>query len=511
MKIMKNTSTKLIHIEEPKLTFGYDQKVIDPRDGVNLFGPNSFRKISGKLNIGVIGTEESRNRMISYLKKIHQPVYSYQNDIARPTFPGLESAYGISINFDNLAQINIKQNDIDEFLLYTDNHQRIHNLTNLYASKIFEYVSKEENPVSLWFIVIPISIYQYGRPNSRIPASDNNIKISLKKGERNSQQISMFYQEENEKLKEAYKYQVNFHNQLKAKLLEEKIISQIIIEDKIAFEEIWEDEKRIEAEKKFNSAKAWNISTTLYYKCGGLPWKLGDVRKGVCYLGLVYKKLNDDTNQKNACCAAQMFLDSGDGMVFRGNVGPWFNPKNHEFHLSKEDAYELISQSLEAFKDYSPTNEYPDEVFIHAKTYFEDDEWNGFLEATKDKSRIIGVRIRDDRNFKMHRDYSYCVPRGTALIQNENKAYLWTRGFIPRLQTQLGLEVPNSLSIEIIKGRSDIEKVCKDVLALTKLNYNTCSYGDGLPVTLKFAESIGEILTAGKNVKSSVLPFKHYI
>src|SRR5690606_4111367 len=100
-----------------------------------------------------------------------------------------------------------------------------------------------------------------------------------------------------------------------------------------------------------------------------------------------------------------------------------------------------------------------------------------FLEATKDKSRIIGVRIRDDRNFKMHRDYSYCVPRGTALIQNENKAYLWTRGFIPRLQTQLGLEVPNSLSIEIIKGRSDIEKVCKDVLALTKLNYNTCSYG----------------------------------
>ena len=75
----------------------------------------------------------------------------------------------------------------------------------------------------------------------------------------------------------------------------------------------------------------------------------------------------------------------------------------------------------------------------------------------------------------------------------------------------MGLEVPNPLSVEIIKGESDIEIVCKDVLALTKLNYNTCSYGDGLPVTLKFADSIGEILTAGNNVKSSVLPFKHYI
>ncbi len=71
--------------------------------------------------------------------------------------------------------------------------------------------------------------------------------------------------------------------------------------------------------------------------------------------------------------------------------------------------------------------------------------------------------------------------------------------------------MPNPLSIEIIRGESEIETVSKDVLALTKLNYNTCSYGDGLPVTLKFAESIGEILTAGKDVKSSVLPFKHYI
>ena len=34
-----------------------------------------------------------------------------------------------------------------------------------------------------------------------------------------------------------------------------------------------------------------------------------------------------------------MFLDSGDGLVFRGAVGPWYS-KEGEFHLSREAARE---------------------------------------------------------------------------------------------------------------------------------------------------------------------------
>jgi len=43
------------------------------------------------------------------------------------------------------------------------------------------------------------------------------------------------------------------------------------------------------------------------------------------------------------------------------------------------------------------------------------------------------------------------------------------------------------------------------------LNYNACIYGDGVPVTLKFADAVGEILTAGPVPKNSPFPFKHYI
>jgi len=73
------------------------------------------------------------------------------------------------------------------------------------------------------------------------------------------------------------------------------------------------------------------------------------------------------------------------------------------------------------------------------------------------------------------------------------------------------MEVPNSIEIDICKGFADIRTVFSDILALTKLNYNACIYGDGVPVTLKFANAVGEILTAGPVPQMVPLPFKHYI
>jgi hypothetical protein len=46
---------------------------------------------------------------------------------------------------------------------------------------------------------------------------------------------------------------------------------------------------------------------------------------------------------------------------------------------------------------------------------------------------------------------------------------------------------------------------------MTKLNSNSCIYGDGIPVTLRFANAIGEVLTAGPVGNVEVLPFKHYV
>jgi hypothetical protein len=499
---------KVMLIDEPRITFGYDQKAINPKDGLMLFGPFDNQKVFGVKTIGIIGPEYLRLKMKSYLFKMHGLIISPENSLSRPNFPGLETAFGVSINSKSIAEIEVDVNYIDKHLHNRDSSQRVFNLVNLYISQIQKYTEKEDMHIEMWFVVIPENIYLYGRPNSHIPTSEQNFTLGLTQKEQSSKQLDMFDQDKIDELKKAYQYEINFHNQLKARLLQSKIITQIVRESKIAYEDYLPAEK-VKEERIFDADKAWNIASAFYYKLGGLPWKLGDIREGVCYLGIVFKKIDVQEKNANACCATQMFLNSGDGMVFRGNIGPWWNPYTKEFHLLKRDAFEIVSQSLSAY--YEKFSHYPNELFIHARTYFNPVEWSGFEEATRGKSKITGVRINDRPVFKLYRQERYSVARGTMLQYGENKAYLWTKGFIPRIKNQLGLETPNPLDIVITHGDSNINTVCADILGLSKLNYNSCVYGDGLPVTLKFANLVGDILTAAKDLKTGILTFKHYI
>ncbi len=83
---------------------------------------------------------------------------------------------------------------------------------------------------------------------------------------------------------------------------------------------------------------------------------------------------------------------------------------------------------------------------------------------------------------------------------------------MPRLRTYPGFETPKPILVEINQGASDLMIVMRDVLALTKINYNACDYSSGLPVTLKFADRVGEILTASpRGMEAPPMPFRFYI
>ena len=56
-----------------------------------------------------------------------------------------------------------------------------------------------------------------------------------------------------------------------------------------------------------------------------------------------------------------------------------------------------------------------------------------------------------------------------------------------------------------------VNPVLNDVMGLTKLNYNSCRHSDGWPVTLKFADAMGEVLISGPAISNAPLAFKHYI
>jgi hypothetical protein len=97
------------------------------------------------------------------------------------------------------------------------------------------------------------------------------------------------------------------------------------------------------------------------------------------------------------------------------------------------------------------------------------------------------------------------------MLLNNWSAYLWTSGYVPRLDTYMGPDTPNPLHVTVRRGVAQLDTVLRDVLSLTKINFNTCLFNDRKPVTIRFADAIGDILVSAPVHSAPRLPFKFYI
>lgn len=501
---------ELIHIPEPLLLFGHNQAMEDPRDGLTLFGPLDHGKPYG-IKAGVIGTKSGIEYFERWVAWIQRPVFTRPPVLGRPPFPGFETVFRTLWNLKPALTLTVTDQEIDEFLYLDEPHQRVYGTVSVFSKRIHDAIKEEEAKPEIWFVVVPDRVWKYCRPKSVI---DPALRQQAMKSFTKPKAAKAFYATrslfpEMEQDATPFVYEEQFHNQLKARLLEDMVLTQIVRESTLANIASPDDPGVDLRQVARQSEIAWNLCTAVFYKVGGRPWKVSDIRDGVCYVGLVFKKDERTDNPRNACCAAQMFLDSGDGVVFKGALGPWYNDETSDFHLSYEAAKAVADTAITSYK--KRVGHPPKEMFIHGRVRFEDSEWFGFKDAAGSVTNVVGIRIREEKNLKLYRKGQNPVMRGLANIRSPRSAHLWTRGWTPRIQTYPGREVPNALMIEISKGDAAIDVVLRDVLALTKLNYNTCIFGDGTPITLKFANAVGEILTAGPLKDVPPLPFGHYI
>ncbi len=503
-------ATDLEYFDEPKLEFGHGQSLLDPRDGLTLFGPLDEGKPYG-IRAGVVGTPDGVKRFSRWVSELAGPIRNQEGGLAHPDFPGFEAVFGVPWSPTPTAVREISGRELSEVLRISDGNIRVYRAVNMYADKIMEVSRDEDVGVDIWFVVIPDEVYEYGRPLS-MPDPDQRIisEDSLSKSFVRMLRTNAPLFEEDHIRAEPYNYEVHFRNQIKARFLRSPVPVQVVRESTLARYDFLDARGKPRRQLDAESAVAWNLSSSTFYKVGGRPWKLSAVRPGVCYVGLAFKVHDREIGGAgNACCAAQMFLDSGDGVVFKGAVGPWYNPQKGAFHLSKVAARELMKMAVSSYEER--TGVPPDQVFVHGKVRFDDLEWEGFVEGAGAASEVVGIYMRENRDLKLFRKGEYPVMRGLAYLRDERSGYLWTKGFIPRLGTYPGWEVPWPIYVEVNRGHCDLETTLRDVLALTKLNYNTCIYGDGIPVTLRFADAVGDVLTAGPVGDIPPLAFRYYI
>ena len=515
---LSEKSLQLTYIKEPGLVFGYGQISDHPKDGLFLYGPHSGPSRSKDISIGVIGTKTGlsyfRNWAISLGGFIAVPPPGKRDKEHRlhlSNFPGMEEAFGLLISPGEFVERHIDSIELDRATRILNQHESVRKTVDIYIREIEYHDENEERTVDIWIFVLPELVFKRCKPLSR------RTGLDLEEGEFNKKQkmrsdLPLLADIIDQSDEDIFDDLPDFHRQVKARLLKLGHTSQIIRETTLAPNEFLNRAGNPIRGVQDPATVAWNFATGLYYKTQAEPpWKLADVRPGVCYIGLVFKQIPNDPKE-HVCCAAQMFLNEGDAVVFRGANGPW-KTDDYEYHLKSPEAESLINKVLQTFKDKHGSP--PKELFIHGRTAFSDDEWQAFMKATPKGTNLIGIRIKTTAGeTKLYRYGDYPVLRGTALILDDRNAYLWTNGFIPRLDTYIGPETPNPLWITVLRSTvesSNIYTVLSDILGLTKINYNACNYSDGMPVTVRFANKVGEVLTMGSSMGSERQPLKFYI
>src|SRR4029077_2362868 len=131
-----------------------------------------------------------------------------------------------------------------------------------------------------------------------------------------------------------------------------------------------------------------------------------------------------------ACCAAQMFLDSGDGIVFLGEYGPWYSAESKQFHLTPNAAENLLRGVL---KTYAELEGKPlREVFLHCRSSISNEEFEGYRRACPTSCKLVGIRVRADRKGpRLFRQGEMPVLRGTFWPLDDRTGYLYAAGFKP--------------------------------------------------------------------------------
>ncbi|MBK0401803.1 hypothetical protein I5M27_02335 [Adhaeribacter sp. BT258] len=512
-------------LKEPLLEFGNDFLCDDPKTGITVGGFFSLTNKTHRteLHYALIGTNNGIEAAIDWLKSFEDEIEASPKDLIsvddfeindgqvvqseseyqlfdteidsnatdrttfeqskrlNPNFPGFRTDSIFECEFVNDDANNkvVKEISISNILndKEIDPLDKAIRVADLYVNAYKEIIEDSISKPTVCFLIIPAKVYD---------------KFSSVRYHGN--------------------HYFNLRRYLKAQLISipNSIPVQIILEDTLT------------GKKKSLqdlSMQAWNFIVANYYKTSATPWTLTLKDKHTCFIGISFHKVLDSDSNVLRSSIAQAFDYEGKGVIFIGKQFEWNSKLTNTAapHLTHDYAQDLIKKVLLEYKKYHK-NQMPTRVVIHKTTDF----WNvginqEYAEVEGFKSGIhelLGEDVEIDlvtlkgSNIKLLRTGGIYPPvRGTLLHLNQQHGILYTTGYIPYYETFPGVHFPKAIEVEIFEGESTLKKVCDEIMALTKMNFNNCSYYDSLPITIRFAQKVGEII---QYIDDGVIPPNKY-
>lgn len=301
--------------------------------------------------------------------------------------------------------------------------------------------------------------------------------------------------------------ETNFHHLLKAKSMKYKVPIQVILESTLSTEQPVTNSK---SDLQDIATRAWNLSTALYYKAGGIAWKAAgtDNRNLTCFVGIsFYKTLDKSTLQTSQ---AQIFDEQGRGVILRGSPAQIDKKGDRQPHLTDAQAFDLLSNAINQYKFAEGIT--PKRLVLHKSSKYSEQEMDGFRKAIEEKgiSTYDFVTVLESES-RLFRNGSYPPLRGTCLELEENKYLLYSKGSVPFYQTYAGMYVPQPIEIRMEALNSSPTIVCEEILALSKMNWNNTQFDQKFPITIDCSRRVGSILKYLADTETPEMRYSFYM
>jgi len=455
---------KLVHVNEPRLEF-FNGTHVCPRRGISAYGVYDRNSQTRRTNIllGAVGTNKDLEDFSNLLDRMSHPIHGASEDHKSNLFPDFcgfnnKAGFHSELVFNEDLGRKLRQLDIEKVVKIKDRVRRIDEAINLYYEEV-KFLA-QNRPVDVVVCVLPKAIF------------DAVSRDASAEGE--------------EKLEESIEVrsEFNFRRALKAKAMHLGKPLQLLRAESLTSGGKGQQD---------DATKAWNLATALYYKAGATnPWRL-EKNGGSslsCALGIAFYRSRDKKTLNTSL--AQVFDELGNGLILRGTP-VHLEKENRVPRLSEEQSYTLFKAALEEYRNAMRT--YPGRVVVHKTSNFSDPEMAGFMSAAVDLhiDTVDFVTVMDSR-LRLFRNGAYPPYRGTSLVLNEQRQLLYTRGSIWYYKTYPGMYIPQPLELRVVRSDQSPAFLAKEILGLTKMNWNNTQLDGKYPITLSCARKVGEIM-----------------
>lgn len=487
-----------LHITEPKLVFGGGTAFVDPKIGIDLYGPFDLTSSEKTIRVAIVGTGHTIALAMSMLQNCESKIAPGLNSkgkpfdsILFPHFPGntLDTGFRCQFVTDSSMHRTMREADLQLALKTTDDRERLKAITQLFVTEC-EALSDVEPTPHVVLLALPEIIHKEFGPSGalskdQIKLTDaERIKLRLQQeSERTGQQIlSGIFAEVDKPADNSPDGFWNLHHALKAHCMKFDFPVQFI----------WESTLDGSGTTQDSASVAWNLSAALYYKAGNLPWQIQSMPDNTCFVGISFYKENPLSNAHMQTSLAQVF-GAGDGLVLKGQRAVVEKKRDRRPHLTEEGAYDILKRAIELYTGVN--RQAPKRVVVHKTSKFWPEEQAGMKRALDGIYYYDFIALNETPSFRFMRLGHKPPLRGTAIILEPRRYLLYTVGYIPYFKEYPGMRTPRPLEIMEHIGDASPYDICREIMGLTKLNWNSCAFFNSSPITISFARSVGKILT----------------